>query len=93
MRPGLIKIAVDIVVFITLIVIISSIAGSISPLITNDNALGQMQNSNDMYVLMNTYNRIQTVFVLIYGVTVLSFGYNLFRDYVRYFKKDKGENE
>lgn len=85
------SIVIDIVVFISLIIIITAIANSVGPLITTDNALGQMENSNEMYILMNTYNRIQSVFRLLYAVVILGFGYTIVRDNYNYFIKNEKE--
>lgn len=75
--------------------IISTIALSLltSPIITNELALGQMENSNELYLLMETYNKIRPFISIIYGfVTVLFAGTTIYDIYkFTKTKTNKGE--
>lgn len=53
------KSVVKTVIFTIVMCIIASIAQSLSPVVSNALALTQMQNSDEMYVLMNTYNTLR----------------------------------
>lgn len=64
--------------------IISTIALSIltSPIITNEIALGQMENSNELYLLMEIYFKSKPFISLIYGwITVLFAGSTIYDIY------------
>lgn len=76
--------------------IISTIALSIltSPIITNEIALGQMENSNELYLLMEIYFKSKPFISLIYGwITVLFAGSTIY-DIYKFIKTktNKGEN-
>lgn len=86
------SVIIDIVVFIAIMIIVTAIASSISPSISNDMALAQMENSDDAYVMMNTYNQIRPLFVVIYVVITLGFTYTIIRDIYNYFKNEKEKN-
>jgi hypothetical protein len=65
-----------------------------SPVITNELALGQMQNSNELYLLMETHNKVKPFISVIYGfITVLFAGTTIYDTY-KFIKtkKNKGEN-
>ena len=53
--------------------IISTIALSLltNPIITNELALGQMENSNELYLLMETYNKVRPFISIIYNYCIL----------------------
>ena len=76
--------------------IISTIAISLltSPIITNELAMLQMENSNELYLLMETYNKVRPFISIIYGlVTVLFVGTTIY-DIYKFIKTkiNKGEN-
>ena len=76
--------------------IISTIALSLltNPIITNELALGQMENSNELYLLMDTYNKIRPFISIIYGLITLLFAGTTICDIYKFIqtKKNKGEN-
>lgn len=76
--------------------IISTVALNLltSPIITNELALGQMQNSNELYVLMDTYNNVRPFITIIYGLITALFAVTTIHDTYRFIKtkKNKGEN-
>ena len=59
--------------FLTRIIIFASISiialilWSANPIITNEMAMGQMENSNELYMVMETYNRVKPIISFIYG--------------------------
>ena len=76
--------------------IISTIAISLltSPVITNELAMLQMENSNELYLLMETYNKVRPFILIIYGlITALFVGTTIY-DIYKFIKTkiNKGEN-
>lgn len=76
--------------------IISTIALSLltNPIINNELALGQMQNSNELYLLMETYNKVRPFISIIYGLVTILFASTTVYDIYKFIetKKNKGEN-
>lgn len=86
------KMITKIVVFVFIMIVITSITQSVSPVISNEMALTQMQNSNEMFVMMNTYNKIKPlVGVAYFGITAL-FTYTIVRDIYKFFKTTDENN-
>lgn len=79
-------------IFAFLMVIVSSVTQAMNPVVTNEMAMGQMQNSNEMYILMETYNKIRPVFSLIYGGIIVWFTYGIGRDIYKFAKTLTKEN-
>jgi hypothetical protein len=54
-----------------------------SPIISNQVALGQMENSNELFMLMETYNKIRPIISVIYSCIVIWFigtvGYDIYK--------------
>lgn len=73
-------------IFTFIMIIITAIAQSISPIISNELALTQMQNDDAMFVLMNTYNQIKPIFNITYSCVILWFVYTLGRDTYKFVK-------
>jgi hypothetical protein len=78
--------------------IISTIAMTLlqSPIISNDIALGQMENSDALFMLMETYNKVRPFVEVIYScITVLFIGttaYDIYK-FIKTKIKEKNENE
>lgn len=76
--------------------IFSTIALSLltNPIINNELALGQMQNSNELYLLMETYNKVRPFISVIYGLLTALFAWTTISDTYKFIKikKNKGEN-
>jgi hypothetical protein len=62
-----------IVIFTLLMFVIAAIGQSISPIVTNEMALTQMQNSNEMYVLTDTYTRLRPIVNTIFNTIIYVF--------------------
>ncbi len=54
-----------------------------SPIISNQIALGQMENSNELFMLMETYNKIRPIISVTYSCIVIWFigtvGYDIYK--------------
>lgn len=93
---GEMRFTIKLVCKIVLYVIISVIALNFilaDPIISNELALGQMENSNELYLLMETYNRNRNIASVIYGlITTLFVGTTIY-DIYKFIntKENKGE--
>lgn len=81
------------VIFTFIMIIVAAIGQSVSPTISNELALTQMQNDNTMFVLMNTYNKIKPIFNITYSCVILWFVCTLGRDTYKFAKSIDTENE
>ena len=75
-----------ITVFVVLMIVLTAIGQSISPTITNNIALSQMQNSDASFTLINTYNKIRPIINLASGFIASYFIGNIYRDIYRFAK-------
>lgn len=73
-------------IFAFVMIVVAAIGQSVSPTITNELALGQMQNSNEMLIIMNTYNKIKPILDTLYSCVILWFVYTLGRDTYKFAK-------
>lgn len=65
----------------------------VNPVISNELALGQMANSNEMYVLAQTYDKAKSIILIVYScVTALLAGTAIYDTYKFISNKNKGEN-
>lgn len=90
------KFIITTVVNVLIYAIISTVVLSLltNHIITNELALGQMQNSNEPYLLMVVYNKIRPFITIIYGlITALFVGVTICDTY-KFIKTktNKGEN-
>ena len=88
----IIKTTIKIIIY----AIISTVALSLltNPIITNELAMGQMENSNELYLLMETYNKVRPFISIIYGLITAIFAGTTIFDTYKFIKtkKNKGEN-
>ena len=81
-------------VFVFIMIVVSAISQSLAPVITNELALTQMENSNELFILMNTYNKIKPIFNALYSCAILWFVLTLGRDTYKFAKSINNiENE
>lgn len=81
-----------VLIFVFVMIIMTAIGQSISPTISNELALTQMQSSNEMFVLMNTYSNIKPIVNIVYSCVILWFMYTLGRDTYKFAKTINTEN-
>ena len=88
------KFTVKIIVKIVIVAIVSMIICTLnSPIITNELALTQMENSNKLYLIVEAYNRVQHIISVIYGcITTLLVGSTICDIYKFISTQNKGEN-
>ena len=78
--------------------IISTVAMTLleSPIISNNIALGQMENSDTLFMLMEIYNKVRPFVEVIYGCITVLFVSTVAYDTYKFIKtkiKEKNENE
>lgn len=81
-----------VVLFAFLMVVMTAVGQAIAPLVSNELAMTQMQNSNEMYIFMNAYNKIRPVFGIVYSGIVVWFLYGIGRDIYKFTKTLSAEN-
>lgn len=93
-KKFIIKTTVKTVVF----AVLSTIALSLlqSPVISNNIALGQMENSDVLYMIHETYNKIRPIVSVVCSLIVIWFagtvGYDVYK-FIKQKIKEKKENE
>lgn len=79
------KFTIKLITKIIIYAIISAIALTLlfaSPVISNELAMTQMGNSNELYLLMENYNRIKHLVSIVYGlITTLFVGTTIYDTY------------
>lgn len=88
----IIKTVIKIIIYAIISTIVLSLLNS--PIISNNIALGQMQNDDALFILMETYNKIRPFITIIYGlITALFVGVTICDTY-KFIKTktNKGEN-
>lgn len=86
------KIALKAIIFALIMFGVAAVSQAISPVVSNELALTQMQNSNEMYILMDTYNKIRPIVSVAYTGIILLFICTIARDTYK-FVKNMNENE
>ena len=89
-RTFAIKMIVKAIIFIVISAIVLIIFQN--PVITNEIALGQMSNSDELYLLMEAHNKVKQYTSIVYGCLVGILAGTVVYD-IENFKKNKGENE
>lgn len=84
-----------VLVFVFCMIVLSSIGQAMSPVISNEMAMTQMENSNELFVAMDTYNRLKPVWTGAFTLVVVLFVYTIFRDIYKFIKNriNTAENE
>ena len=75
-----------IIIFTLIMVVVASIGQAFSPVISNELALTQMDNSNEMFMIMNIYNKVKPIITIAYICVILYFVYTLGRDTYKFAK-------
>ncbi len=91
------KLVVKITLKVIVYAIISTIAVYVltNPIINNELALGQMENDNTLFLLMETYNRVKPFVSVLYVCVSCLFGWAIVSDVVKFVKAktNKGEEK
>ena len=91
-KKFIIKTTIKVLVYAIISTIVMTLITN--PIITNELALGQMQNSNELYLLMETYNKTKHFVSIIYGLITALFAGTTIHDTYKFIKTktNKGEN-
>lgn len=81
------------ILFAFLMIVVASVAQAISPVVTNEMALGQMQNSNEAFILMNTYSKVRPIANAAYAGIIVWFTYTICCDVYKFTKAINAENK
>lgn len=87
------KTTVKVIIFAVLMFIVAAVGQSMSPVISNNMALGQMQNSDEMYILMDTYYKVRPIVSAAFAGIILLFTGSVARDIFKLVKTINTENE
>ena len=80
------KCVVKVAIAIVLCVRISILISSFTPHLSNDMAIGQLENDDVSWSLMNAWYQIQSYSGWIYALIGLGFGASISKDCYKYFK-------
>ena len=83
----LIKIATKVIFFVAISIIAFTFIKS--PVITNEIALGQMTNSNDLFFTLDLFNKLKPVINVAYGAITLFFVGSIGINIYKFFKEKK----
>lgn len=83
------KTASKIIMFTFLMIVAAAVAQSLSPVVSNEMALTQMENSNELFVVMNTYNKIRPIISAVFTGVAIWFTCTIARDTYKFFKNQK----
>ena len=85
------KITAKIIIFIIFSVIASTLL--YGPIITNEIALTQMENSNELYMLMESYNKLRPILSIVYGLINGIFVWTTIYDICKFIKTKTNKGE
>lgn len=87
------KVSRKIILFAVLMFIVAALMQPVGVVISNNIALGQMQNSDEMYILMDTYNKVRSIVSVAFTGIILLFTGTIARDIYKFVKTINTENE
>jgi hypothetical protein len=77
------KAVVKTIIFIAIMVIITAFVQAITPVISNDVAMGQLENSDELFVMMEMYNKMKPLvdiaYILAAGLFMMSIGNDTYK--------------
>ena len=86
-KRSILKTAVAIILCSTIGIIVTSFA----PHLTNDLALGQLENNDMSWSIFQTWYQVQNFMGVVYFVIVLGFIYSIGKDVFNYIERKKDE--
>ena len=83
------------VLLIIAAIIISTVSVTIDTIISNNLALGQMENDDGLYVMMELYqNTLQPILTLVFTIVIVTISFTIGLDIYKFIKtKMNGEKE
>ena len=86
----IVRILIKVVLTVVLCVWLASFASGFAPIIANDIALGQLENSDVNFALMQAWNQLQNRVHTTQGLLALFCGVAVFYDIANYYYVRKG---
>lgn len=83
------KMATKIIMFSFLMIVAAAVVQSLSPVVSNEIALGQMQNSDEAFIIMSTYNKMRPIISAAFAGIIAWFTCTIVRDIYKFFKNQK----
>lgn len=80
-------------IFAFLMIVVTAVGQSIAPIVTNNLALTQMQNSDEMFVAMETYVKLRPIVNIAYTGIFIWFGCGIVKDICKFNKSINTTNE
>lgn len=87
------KIAVTIICYIAILIISVNVSIFTSPVVTNEVALNQMSNSNEAFLLMDTYFKLKPVAYIALGFVTVMFIIAIISEVKKYISNSKENNK
>ena len=83
-RKFMLRLVIKIITFAIITTIIFTMLSS--PIITNDIAMGQMENSDELYLIMEAYNKTSHFISIIYGCVTVFFAGTIIHDIYKFIQ-------
>ena len=90
-KKYIIKTTAKIIIFAIISIIALTLLGS--PVIKNDIYLGQMENSDALFILMDIYNKLTPIISVIYGCVTAIFAGTIIYDTYKFIKNKRKVKE
>ena len=81
------------ILFAVIMFIIAGLMQPVGVVISNELALTQMENSNEMFVIMNTYNKVRSIVSVAFAGITLWFTSTVARDIYKFVKTTENKKE
>ena len=88
-RRFALKLLRKLILYLVTLVLISALLAPVHIVVSNQIALGQMQNSDEAFIAMNALNTLKTIRPAIYFGVWLLFTYTVARDTYKFIKRRK----
>lgn len=83
------KTASKIIAFTFLMIVAAALTQSLGVVVSNEIALTQMESSNELFILMNTYSKVRLIVSFVFTSIVIWFTCTIVRDTYKFFKYQK----
>ena len=89
MKKRILSLAIKVITFIVTMIILFSVSNSLNVVLTNELALTQMENSNELFIAQQSYHQIIKPILVIISATVTAiFAFFIGKDLVKIFKEN-----
>ena len=89
MKKRIFSLAVKVITFIIIMIILFSVSNSLNVVLTNELALTQMENSNELFIAQQSYHQIiRPIVAVISAIIAAMFAFFIGKDLVKIFKEN-----